>query len=434
MQERGKSTQRERLLRGMIDAANEGGYVGASVSAVIARAGVSRPTFYDCFAGRDDCFRAAIEDVHAQMQRLVEQRIASRPASEAACAAVEALVSFASAEPAGARFAMSEALAGGARGREARDAGIAKIAESIERALASADQDSLAPDVEHRVLIGGVYRLIAPRLRRGEPAISRLADVLEVWLASYRRPLRGHRWRTLRPSPRLAPSPYVPQEPIQRMPNALPPGRPRISEEEVAENQRLRILYATARMAEEKGYVASTVADITRLAGVDGRVFYSLFSDKQDAFLAVHELGYAQVMDLTSKAFFAGETWPVRSWQGGRALTQLIEDNPLVAHVGFVEAYAVGPAAIQRVEDSHIAFTFFLHEGLVYRKQEHPPSGLAMEAIVTSIFEIIYLQSRDHRRPEVSAMLPHITHLWLTPFLGVGDSDEFIDARLAAEA
>jgi AcrR family transcriptional regulator len=223
----------------------------------------------------------------------------------------------------------------------------------------------------------------------------------------------------------------VPDAPIQRMPNALPPGRPRISEEEVIENHRLRILYAAARMAERKGYIATTVADITNFAGVDGRVFYSLFTDKQDAFLAVHELGYAQLMDLTSKAFFSGATWPLRSWEGGRALTQVLEDNPLVAHVGFVEAYAVGPAAIQRVEDSHIAFTFFLHEGLVHRPQEHPPSGLAMEAIVTGIFEIIYLQSRDHGTPEVAAMLPHIAHLWLTPFLGSRESDEFIAAQQA---
>lgn len=433
MQQPRQSADRERLLHGMIDVANHTGYAGVSVPAVSERAGVPQASFHEHFASCEECFRAAIEDVQLQLATLVEQSIAARPPSEAACAAVEAIVSFASTEPARARFAMSEALAAGAQGREARDAGIVAIAESIERALAAADQNDLAPDVAHRVVIGGVYRLIAPRLRRGEPAISRLTDELERWLASYRRPLRNHRWRALRPTARLAPSPYVPEEPIQRMDNVHSPGRPRISEEEVAESNRLRILYAAARMAEQKGYIATTVADITRLAGVDDDVFASLFADKQEAFLSVHELGYAQVMDLTSQAFFSGETWPVRSWEGGRALTQLIEDNPLVAHVGFVEAYAVGPTAIRRVEDSHIAFTFFLQEGLVYRRQRNPPSGLAMEVIVTSIFEIIYLQARDHGKPEVSAMLPHIAHLWLTPFLGVREGDEFIDAQLAGD-
>ena len=28
-------------------------------------------------------------------------------------------------------------------------------------------------------------------------------------------------------------------------------------------------------------------------------------------------------------------------------------------------------------------------------------------------------------------MLPHIAHLWLTPFLGVREGDEFIDEQLA---
>jgi len=379
---------------------------------------------------REQGFTAAIEDVQGEVAARVRESIRTRPGNAAATAAAEALVTFAGAEPARALFAMGEALAGDSRAHEARDAGIAEIAAEIERALATVPTQSIAPDVEHHVVIGGVYRLLASRLRRGEPAISRLADALARWLAGYARPLHEHRWRTLEPAPRSAPSPYVPEMPIQRMPNVTPPGRPRLTEEEIAEQNRLRLLYATARIAEQKGYSQMSIDDIVRLAGVEEHVFYDSFLDKEEAFLAVHELGYTQVMDLTSKAFFAAEGWPLRSWEGGRALTQLLEENPLVAHVGFVEAYAVGPAAIRRVEDSHIAFTFFLHEGLVYSPRRNPPSGLAMEAIVTSIFEIIYLQSRDRRKPEVARMLPHIAHLWLAPFMGVRESDEFIDARL----
>ena len=49
-----KRTQRERIVNGMIAAANRDGYAGANVSAVIEQAGVSRPTFYDYFADRDE--------------------------------------------------------------------------------------------------------------------------------------------------------------------------------------------------------------------------------------------------------------------------------------------------------------------------------------------------------------------------------------------
>jgi hypothetical protein len=138
-------------------------------------------------------------------------------------------------------------------------------------------------------------------------------------------------------------------------------------------------------------------------------------------------------MDVTAKAFFAVDGWPQRSWEAARALTQLLQENPLVAHIGFVEAYAVGPAAVQRVEDSHIAFMFFLQEGLVQRPQTEPISRVAMEAIIAGVFEVIYLKSRARVKPQLARMLSHVMHLWLAPFLGVAESDAFIDRQLQSD-
>src|SRR6185437_1873111 len=228
------------------------------------------------------------------------------------------------------------------------------------------------------------------RLRRRDPAVSKLTDELLDWVAAYERPLSEHCWGTLRAGAPAARSPHVPEVPIQRAQGALGRGRPRISEEQVAETHRLRLLYATARMAAIRGYTATSVTDICRLAGVDAHAFYRLFAGKQDAFLAVHELGFQQVMEIAANAFFSVSGWPVRSWEGGRALTQLLEENPLIAHVGFVEAHAVGPAAVQRIEDSQIAFTFFLREGRVHGERRSSPGAVAMEAIIACIFEIVY--------------------------------------------
>jgi AcrR family transcriptional regulator len=219
----------------------------------------------------------------------------------------------------------------------------------------------------------------------------------------------------------------VPDESIQRMPARLPPGRVWTPAPEVAENHRLRILHAVARLAQQKGYTASTVADITRLAGIDSQAFYRSFANKQEAFAAAHALGFQQVMDVTAKAFFAADGWPQRSWEAGRALTQLLDANPLAAHVGFVEAYAIGAGAIQRIEDSHVAFLFFLQEGLAYRPPgAQPPSRAAMEAIVAGVFEIVYMRVRARGKPRIAAVLAHIAHLWLTPFLGGEQADAFI--------
>jgi AcrR family transcriptional regulator len=428
-----KNTQRERLLRGMVEVANRSGYGAASVSAVIAQAGISRPTFYEYFTDRDDCFRASISHVQEQMLDAIDESLAALPPHRAMAGAVAALVSYASVEPSAARFLMSESMAGGSGALDARDRAIALMAQAVERAQRKAQAEEAIPDVAPRVLLGSVCRMLAARLRRGEATLAKLADELLGWLDTYARSTRECRWLTLSPSPPPARSPHLPDVPIQRSPSVLPPGRPRLPAQEVADNQRLRILHAVATLAQQKGFLDTKVADITKLARIDGSAFYRYFSNKQDAFTAVHEFGFQQVLDVTAKAFFATDGWAQRSWEATRALTQLLEENPLVAHLGFVEAYAVGGAAVQRVEDSHVAFMFFLQEGLVQQPASSPPSRIAMEAIVAAVFEILYLRVREPGEPEIATMLPHIAHVWLAPFLGSDRADAFIDTQVKAE-
>src|SRR4051812_38327284 len=94
-----KATQRERILAGMVVAANRDGYSGASVSAVIGEAGVSRPTFYEYFEDRDDCFVACVVDVQERLLAEVRAQVAKAQPERAAAIAVAATVAFASAHP-----------------------------------------------------------------------------------------------------------------------------------------------------------------------------------------------------------------------------------------------------------------------------------------------------------------------------------------------
>jgi AcrR family transcriptional regulator len=426
-----RSTQRDRIVMGMIAAANRAGYAGATVSAVIDEAGVSRPTFYEYFADRDRCFLATIAEVHERLMVGLRERVFEEPPRFALRASVRALVDFAAAEPAMARFLTNESLGGGVAALDARDSSIGEIERVVEQRYGELEGADAVPDFSTRMLLGGVYRLLAVRTRRGDPNVSILLEDLLGWLAVYARPLAEHRWRSLKPSAPLAPSPFLPDAPL-RAPPPLPPGRPRISPEEVADNHRRRVLFAAAVLAERKGYTATTVADICKLAGVDMGAFYVMFADKQEAFMAVHELGFQDLMAVTAGAFFAGASWPERSWEAARALTQFLEGNPTIAHVGFVEAHAVGPGAVQRVEDSHVAFTIFLQEGFQYAKPTAPPPRVALEAIITTIFEIVYSQARSGEELRVSGLVPHISFLSLGPFVGPERADALIDEMLAA--
>src|SRR5438309_3367869 len=116
-----RSTQRERLLAGMLTAANRDGYAGATVSAVIAEAGVSRPTFYEYFADRDDCFLMAQRHAQGRLLAEVRELVQALPPERAMQASIRALIRFAGSAPAMARFLMTQPLAAGTEALDARD-------------------------------------------------------------------------------------------------------------------------------------------------------------------------------------------------------------------------------------------------------------------------------------------------------------------------
>ncbi len=78
-----------------------------------------------------------------------------------------------------------------------------------------------------------------------------------------------------------------------------------------------------------------------------------------------------------------------------------------------------------------MAFTIFLQEGYRSLDGRAAPSQDALEAVITTIFEIVYLEARASHSPRSAALLAPIVHMCLTPFLGSEASNEFIDGKLA---
>ena len=417
----------------MVDVAVREGYARASIAQVIAAAGVSRPTFYEYFTDKDDCFLAALAGVQQRLRLKVTRAVRAAPAAQAVRVTVETLISFAGSERETAQFLTNEPLAGGSRTLDARDRGISEIAQIIERAQKTLQPDTATPDVSPRLLLGTIHRLLARRLREGEGDMAGVSEGLLEWIKSYEQPTGEHRWCALQPIAPPAPWRVLP-ETLLREPVALPRGRQRNSKE-VAENQRRRILFAAAAVAQEKGYTATTIADITARAGVERRAFNVLFADKREAFLAVIALGFQRIMAVAAGAFVAGAAWPDRIWEAGRAFTEFLQGNPALAHIGFVEPYAIGREAAQRVEHGFTAFTVFLEEGLRHAPQAAGASNpLTLQAIATSVFETGYHESRRDRSREISRLLPHVAFLLLAPFIGAAEANRFIEGKLAGQS
>ena len=75
------ASQQRRLLRAMADAVAENGYAATTVADVVARAGVSRKTFYERFDGKQECFLALYDAGIAFLQARVTDAIERLPAA-----------------------------------------------------------------------------------------------------------------------------------------------------------------------------------------------------------------------------------------------------------------------------------------------------------------------------------------------------------------
>jgi AcrR family transcriptional regulator len=64
----GHQSQRRRIIDAMVDSCAEKTYAGTTISDIVARAHISRTTFYKHFEDKRACFDAAIEDCIEQLQ------------------------------------------------------------------------------------------------------------------------------------------------------------------------------------------------------------------------------------------------------------------------------------------------------------------------------------------------------------------------------
>jgi AcrR family transcriptional regulator len=176
-----RAIQRERLIVAMLNAAAELGYLGTNVQDVIERAGISRPTFYEHFANKEDCFLAAFDTSAGRLRMKVEAAARKGGDSwrERVRLGLEALVGFVGREPDTARTIVVEARAASAAAVKRR----VELMDGFAHCLQSTAEELLPEGGTHSSTtasgtIGGIESILYSRLCRHE------SDQLESLLPS----------------------------------------------------------------------------------------------------------------------------------------------------------------------------------------------------------------------------------------------------------
>lgn len=164
-----KAIQRERLLAAMIRTVTEIGYNALTVQNVLGRAGISRPTFYEQFEDKEDCFLAAFDASAAQMRKRIEAAVAGAGLGwrDQLRSGIAELLRFVVDEPEAARIVIVEARASSPAGLLRRDELLDCFADCIDT-LVREDLDEPPSAIAAAGVVGGIESVLYARVQRGE--------------------------------------------------------------------------------------------------------------------------------------------------------------------------------------------------------------------------------------------------------------------------
>lgn len=205
-------------------------------------------------------------------------------------------------------------------------------------------------------------------------------------------------------------------------PRRLPRGPHRLAREVVLASQRGRLLDAIAEAVAEKGYVATTVADVIARAGVSRRTFYEQFRDKQDCFLAAYDTGVELLLGALREAGADATDLLVRARARTRAYLETLAAEPAFARTFLIEVGAAGAAARARRDAVHERFAALLREQLRAAREElpelpEPPPEAYLAAVGATDLLVSRLVARG-RTAELPSLEDAVLHVQLSLLAG----------------
>jgi AcrR family transcriptional regulator len=183
-----RASQRERLLRAMLESVADSGYEATTVPQVVAMARVSRNAFYELFDDKLGCFLALCEELSEQ---LLEETFRPTVATDWTVALREGTGRYLRWWQARPRFARAWLVAlptAGTRALEQRDRAYARFAERFAAlgAWARSQEPGLAPlhATAPRFIVSAITDLVADQIVAGRVAtLISLEDEI-VWLVT----------------------------------------------------------------------------------------------------------------------------------------------------------------------------------------------------------------------------------------------------------
>jgi AcrR family transcriptional regulator len=177
--------QRERLLRAAALEFAESGYAGASSESISRRAGMSKATFYEHFANKEECMLALFDMGTELVQAEMAAAASSAPtgdARERLKAGTRAFLGALAQNPEFAQTLLVEIIGAGPRAAQRRDQVLQAFADVLDAENASSARRGLTPRFgsphDSFAVVGAIAELVSRQVRLGVP--ERVLDLAPV--------------------------------------------------------------------------------------------------------------------------------------------------------------------------------------------------------------------------------------------------------------
>ena len=198
----------------------------------------------------------------------------------------------------------------------------------------------------------------------------------------------------------------------------LPGGHHGLSREQIADSQRERLLAAIAQEVAARGYRATTITEVVKLASVSTRDFYELFGGKEECFLAAFDVLRDHLEELIREAAAGEQDWPHQVVAALRAGLAFFAAEPDLARICLIESVSATPAIAVRFREAVLACVPALAKG---RTELDDADSLLPETEDAILGGIVSLATRSIIAGEargLAALLPDLVDFALSPYLG----------------
>lgn len=158
--------QRGRLLDATAEVVAEEGYLATTVHMILKRAGISRRTFYEQFADKEDCFLQTYDEIAGHVLALADDACDyDEPPERQIESGLLAMMRFAKREPSAARVFVVEVMGAGPDARVRRAATMQELTARVAAAL-QLRYPRREARLRARMVVGGVHEILYDALSR----------------------------------------------------------------------------------------------------------------------------------------------------------------------------------------------------------------------------------------------------------------------------